>query len=145
VIDPKLCTAGTCVVGMDVTAMRMAIVLIVEVFEWERRGWRCALGEITATAAIEGHATALVVSTTIIIASVESVSNATIVGATTAAAGLSLLVLIFVVGQAGSLVLDNPGCFAVEFEASRQGACCKLHCRAFGSLLHSIDGGIVVA
>jgi hypothetical protein len=105
VIDPKLCTADTCVVGMDVTAMGMAMVPIVEVFEWERRGWRCAMGEITATAAIEGHATALVVSTTIIIASVESVSTTAIVGATTAAAGLSLLVLILLLAKLVALCL----------------------------------------
>jgi hypothetical protein len=45
VIDTGLCTGGTCVVVMDVAAMGMAIVPIVEVLEWGRRG-QSALGGI---------------------------------------------------------------------------------------------------
>ncbi len=142
-IDTGLCKGGTCVVVMDVAAMGMGIVPIVKVLEWGRRGLRCALGGIIATAAIEGHAAALVVSATIIVASVESVSTAAVVGATTAAAGLSLLALGFVVGHAGRLVLKDFGCFAVGIEACRQGAGCQLHCRAFGSAPDSIAGVIV--
>ncbi len=37
-IDTGLCTSGTCVVVMDVATMGMAIVPIVEVIEWGRRG-----------------------------------------------------------------------------------------------------------
>ncbi len=37
VIDTGLCTGGACVVDMDVTAMSMAVVPIVEFLDW---GWR---------------------------------------------------------------------------------------------------------
>jgi hypothetical protein len=37
VINTGLCTGGTCVVVLDVAAMGMAIVPIVEVLEWGRR------------------------------------------------------------------------------------------------------------
>ena len=38
VIDTGLCTGGACEVVMDVAAMGMAIVPIVEFLEWGRRG-----------------------------------------------------------------------------------------------------------
>ncbi len=102
-IDTGLCTGGTCVVVMDVAAMGMAIVPIVEVLEWGRMGLRCALGGITATTTVECHAIALVVSATIIVASVGSVSTAAIVGATITAAGLSLLALVLLLATPASL------------------------------------------
>jgi hypothetical protein len=37
VIDTGLCTGSTCMVVMDVTAMGMAIVSIVEFLDWGRR------------------------------------------------------------------------------------------------------------
>jgi hypothetical protein len=37
VIDTGLCTGGACVVDIDVAAMGMAIVPIVEFLEWGRR------------------------------------------------------------------------------------------------------------
>jgi hypothetical protein len=79
---------------MNVAAMGMAIVPIFEPLEWGRGGLRCVLGGIIATAAVEGHATALIVSANATVASVEPVSTTTIVGAMTATNWLSLLALI---------------------------------------------------
>ncbi len=55
-------------VVMDVAAMGMAIVPIVDFFDW---GWRVggALGGITATATVEGHFGTRVTSATIAVAS----------------------------------------------------------------------------
>jgi hypothetical protein len=69
---------------MDVAAMGVAIVPIFEPLEWWSGGLRRALGGIIAPIAIEGHAAAQIVSTTATVASVESVSSTTVVGATTA-------------------------------------------------------------
>ncbi len=80
--------------AMDVATVGMAIVPIFEPLEWGRGGLRHALGGIIATAAIESHAAALIVSATAIIAPVESVSTAAVVGAMTTAAWLSLLALV---------------------------------------------------
>ncbi len=61
----------------------------------EARPEMCLAGGIIATATIEGHSAALIVSGTVtVVASVESVSSAAVVGAATAAAGLSLLALV---------------------------------------------------
>ncbi len=84
----------------------MAIVPIFEFLDW---GWRVrdALGRITATTAVEGHTAALVIPANIAVASVESVWPAVIVGATTAAAGLSLLALVLLLAMLAALCLTS--------------------------------------
>jgi hypothetical protein len=52
------------------------------------------LGGITAIAAIEGQAAALVIPTTIAVATVESILPTAVVGATTVATGLSPLAVV---------------------------------------------------
>jgi hypothetical protein len=107
VIFTGLCVGGTGVGAMDVATMGMAIVPIFEPLEWGRGDLRHALGGIIATAAVEGHAAALIVSTTTTIASLESISTAVIVCATTAAAWLSLLgtVLLLAMPTAARLTI----------------------------------------
>ncbi len=63
------------------------------------------MGGITATAAIKGCATALVIPATVAIASVESIFPAAVVGATTATAGLSLLVLVLLLATLATLCM----------------------------------------
>jgi hypothetical protein len=106
VIDNGLHTDDACVVVMDVAAMGMAIDPIVEFLDWGRRVCG-ALGGIAATAAIEGHAAALVIPPTIAVDSVESVFPAAFVGATTATAGLSLLDMVLLLATLATVCLTT--------------------------------------
>ncbi len=116
-----------------------------ELLEWERRGLRCALGKIIATAAIEGHAAALIVSSTTTVASVESVSTTTIVGATTPAAGLSQLALVLLLA---TLARPCSAILVVLLRVLKHAGRGLVANGVAGNLdlpLHRIDGGIVVA
>ncbi len=95
------------------------------------------MGGVTATTAVE--CAAGVSSATGTIASVESISPASIVGATTAADGLPHVGLGFVVGHVGRLVLDVPDWSAVGFVACLQGAGCHCIAKHLDLPLHGID------
>ncbi len=102
------------------------------------------MGEITAAATVEGHTAALVIPATIAVASVESVLTAAIVGATTAAAGLSLLTLVLLLAMlAASCLTLLVGLLWVLKHACR-GLGAKCVAEHLDLLLHGIDGGIVV-
>ncbi len=130
---------------MDVAATGMAIVPIFEPLEWGSGGLRCALGGIIATAAVEGHAAALIVSTTATVASVESVSTAAVVGAPTAANCLSLLALVLLLATtAATCTMICAVLLWVLMHASR-GLVANGVAEHLALPLHSIDGGIVIA
>ncbi len=143
VMDTGLRTGGAHVVVMDVATMGMAIVPIVEFLDW---GWRVrgALGGMIATAAIEGHATALVVPPTVAIASVKYILPTTIVGGTSAAAWLSLLALVLLLATLAALCLMP----LVSLLWVLKHACRRLVANCIAEHLelplHGIDGGIVV-
>ncbi len=103
------------------------------------------MGGITATAAIEGHTNALVIPATIAIASVESVFPAAVVGATTAAAGLSLLALVLLLAtlavSCSTLLVD----LLWVFKHACRGLVAKCVAEHLDLPLHGIDEGIVVA
>ncbi len=103
------------------------------------------MGEITATAAVEGHATALAIPATVAVTSVESVLPAAIVGATTTATGLSLLDLVLLLATLAALCLmPLVGLLWVLKHAYRGlGAKCIAEHLVFS--LNGIDGGVVVA
>jgi hypothetical protein len=103
------------------------------------------LGGITATAAIEGQAAALVISTTIAVAAVESVLPATVVGATTVATGLSPLTLVLLLATlAASCSTTLVGLLWVLKHACR-GLVANCIAEHLDLPLHGIDGGVVVA
>jgi hypothetical protein len=143
VIDTRLCTGSACVVVMDVVAMGMAIVPIVEFLDWGRRVCG-ALGGITATAAIKGHAATFVIPATIAVASVESVLPTAFVGAITATAGLSLLTLVLLLATlVASCSTTLVGLLWVLKHACR-GLVAKCVAEHLDFPLHGIDGGVVV-
>ncbi len=103
------------------------------------------MGETTATAAVEGHAAALVIPATIVVASVESVLPAAIVGATTITAGLSLLDLVLLLATLAALCsMPLVGLLWVLKHAYR-GLGAKCIAEHLDLPLNSIDGVIVVA
>ncbi len=143
-IDTGLRTDGPCVVVMDVATMGMTIVPIVEFLDWGQRVWG-ALGGITATAAVEGHTAALVIPTTFAVASVESILPAAVVGATTLAAGLSLMALVLLLATlAASCLMSLVGLMWVLKHACR-GMVTKCIADHLDLPLHGIDGGVAVA
>jgi hypothetical protein len=142
VIDTRLRTGGTCVVAMDVAAMGMAIVPIVEFLDW---GWR-VWGRIAATTTIEEHAAALVTPTTIAIASVESYLPTAIVVAatTTATAGLSLLDSVLSSAALAALCSTTPFGLLWVLKHACRGLGAKCIAEHLYLPLHGIDRGIVV-
>ncbi len=98
---------------------------------------------VTATAAIE--CAAGVSSPTGAVASVESVLPASIVGAISTAAGLSLLALVLLLAMLAALCLMSLiGLLWVLWHASR-GLVAKCVAKHLDLPLHGIDGGVVVA
>ncbi len=103
------------------------------------------MGEITTTAAIEGLTAALVIPATIVVASVESVLPAAVVGAITAAAGLPLLALVLSLATlAASSLTSLVGLLWVLKHACRE-LVAKCVAEHLDLPLHGINGGIVVA
>ncbi len=100
---------------------------------------------ISPTATIEGHATALVIPATVAIASVEYIFLDAIVGATTAAAGLSLLALFLMLATLAAMCLM----FLVVLLWVLKHACRGLVANSIAEHLNlpldRIDGGIAVA
>jgi hypothetical protein len=102
------------------------------------------LGGITATAAVEGHSAARVISATVAVASVESVSPAALVGATTAIAGLSLLAMVLLLATLTTLCLTSQvGLLWISWHACR-GLVAKCIAKHLDLPLHGIDGGVAV-
>ncbi len=100
---------------------------------------------ITATVAVEGCTAALVIPATIVVASVESVLPATVVGATTAAAGLSLLALVLLLVTLAALYsMSLVGLLWVLKHACR-GLVAKCIAEHLDLSLHGIDGGVLLA
>jgi hypothetical protein len=110
-----------------------------------KEGWRCALGGITAIATINGHAAAIVVYATITVASVEFVSTAAVVGATTATAGLSLLALVLLLAMPAALCLTILVVLLWILKHAGRGLVANCIAEHLDLPLHSIDGGVVVA
>ncbi len=141
-----LCAGGASVGVMDVSAMGMAIVPIFEPLEWGMGGLRQARGGIIATANVEDHATTLIVFATATIASVESVSTATIFGATTAANWLFLLALVLLLATTTAMratILDVLLLWVLKH--ARRVLVADGIADHLNLPLHSIDGGVVVA
>ena len=103
------------------------------------------MGGIIATATIEGHAAALIVSATATVASVESVSTAAVVGAMTATAGLSLLALVLLLAMPAATRLMILVVLLWVLKHADRGLVANGIAEHLDLPLRSIDGGVVVA
>jgi hypothetical protein len=145
VIDIGLRTGGACVAVMDAAAMGTAIVSIIEFLDWGWRVWG-ALSRITANAAVEGHAPALVITATIAVAvALESVSPAANVAATTASAGLSLLALVMLLAKMATVCSTTLAGLLWVLNHACRGLVANCIAEHLDLPLHGIDGGVVVA
>jgi hypothetical protein len=111
-----------------------------------KEGSKCLGWDITANTAVEGHAIALVTPTFVAVASVESILIPAVVGATTTATGLSLLVLALVLLLATLAVSCSMTLVVLLWVLKHacRGLVAGFVAEHLDLPLHSIDGCVVV-